>query len=1519
MQHKLVFQLLFILSVYFSNSSVAQDCQTAVSLPIIENFDNYATVFPSPCWQRFSSGYGQVEADENNCGYGTTGSGCVRFDLWGVYPGDVISFTTPLFNATTLSNTFVSFNLAYAVYNGHRDSLVVECSVDGGNTFAIIHTYISTIPDDLTTREEVFEYFNPTVDADWGYRQLTLPIGTNRIRFRVLSGEGTNLFMDNIMVVEAPALPVAPTDISFSNISAFTMQLNWTDNAINETGYRVYVSLNGVDYSLAATLPPGTTSFMAENLLQEGSAYFKVVSVSQAGESEPLMGTGVTTGMPPLQGFPLLFGTGTTNSNDAPADPIDGSSTAFSYQFAYTAAELKAAGILPNTRFAGLGFSISQDYGGGSLKDYIISMANISTTTSIHNSDAGLMVRNPMPYNPHVTLEGTFEMLNFDDFFTWNGLDNILVKICSGASGTENKIAGTNGGVRGESVANGSRIVNTGNSWCNDVTKPVGFKPQVQFDCLPPTGCSQPSSIYTNILNSTGINFGWVAPAVPPDGGYDWEMRVVLPFTNTSGVTHVSGHAAAGVTSVSISTTSHPTMRGGVRYRLYVKSTCAGAQWVPCETTFMLNCSVKSIPFSETFTEYNTVFPPACWTTVDPTNEKPLGIAGVSPTYMSSGSGSAKFSFFDKYATTTLDFTTPVFTATPEVAGGKYVLGFDHAYASNYGYDIFDELKIRISRDGGATYKDTVSYMGGRFGPLVTAPVTTNAFTPSNTQWARKFIELGPGINRIQFRGIAGYGNNLYLDNLRVEAALSSPTAPTSLTGTPITTSTIKLNWVQGGTTVSSFEIYRSLNNVDFELVGSVLGTVKTYTDALLSPSTLYYYRIVAVNQLYKSEPLTGSFSTTGCTTYKPVTHNLTNRSPSSSYSGTNPCVDLVINNNGNPVTHASFDLTGDVQVRNLTLNGVWGYSSPNKYKLYIEGDLNINGKPEGTTYGDAAWDFMYESPVRIKGNINVNKRGSLFAGDWEYTDIRVFGDINIRDNGRLELYNGNLIFSGTGIQKINDSSTSSDNCATSITVDKKNGSNVVFTGSNKELKIYTDVTVMNGSLSIPTGYLINNSASSGLFVAKDATLNLGAASEGLLGSNFSNVFSNIQLDSLSTVVYNSSTPQMIVPYSYGNLGVEAGSKFLTGNTIVRNQLSLSNGGILSTGPYTVTANAVDGGSNGYVVTDNAAGALIINKVGNTPVTFPVGYTSGGYTPAYISNSEPATFSVNAGPPPTGGFLTPDWTVDRIWDIKRTGGGNATLQFEWNTVNEHRPASVANKTTGWVVGHYCCGGNATWQEYNTAVSGTGPFKVSVSNINTFSPFAVGLSGAFSGIILPVQLLSFNGSLNQNNGAAALQWHVAQQQGIKHYVIEKSFDGISFQDAGIKGATGLGLAKYDFTDLLPFTSSFSTVYYRLKIVGINGEISYSGIVSLNAPLQQASKITLYPNPVSKGSLLQVNIRNGVLLHYKLSTAEGKVSMQKSGLRISGIASVQLPATLSAGVYYLYLQTDKGNWNERLIVK
>ncbi|WP_028978573.1 T9SS type A sorting domain-containing protein [Sporocytophaga myxococcoides] len=165
-------------------------------------------------------------------------------------------------------------------------------------------------------------------------------------------------------------------------------------------------------------------------------------------------------------------------------------------------------------------------------------------------------------------------------------------------------------------------------------------------------------------------------------------------------------------------------------------------------------------------------------------------------------------------------------------------------------------------------------------------------------------------------------------------------------------------------------------------------------------------------------------------------------------------------------------------------------------------------------------------------------------------------------------------------------------------------------------------------------------------------------------------------------------------------------------------------------------------------------------------------------------------------------------------------------------------------------------------------------------------------------VLPVQLLSFN--ISENNGVALLSWQTATERDASHFIIQKSYDGINYEDLGsVKaGGNSNSVLSYSFTDLI---SSQGLVYYRLKQVDYNGDFYFSPVRSINHHSDHSLKI--YPNPTENSFNIQFNNpsdNRGLLNVYSISG-----SLIEGGISISGNGKLTFGESLPSGVYILEL--------------
>ncbi|MGB1216246.1 MAG: immunoglobulin domain-containing protein, partial [Saprospiraceae bacterium] len=109
--------------------------------------------------------------------------------------------------------------------------------------------------------------------------------------------------------------------------------------------------------------------------------------------------------------------------------------------------------------------------------------------------------------------------------------------------------------------------------------------------------------------------------------------------------------------------------------------------------------------------------------------------------------------------------------------------------------------------------------------------------------------------------------------------------------------------------------------------------------------------------------------------------------------------------------------------------------------------------------------------------------------------------------------------------------------------------------------------------------------------------------------------------------------------------------------------------------------------------------------------------------------------------------------------------------------------------------------------------------------------------------LPVELLFLEGSIRKE--VNVLDWATASEINNSHFEVERSKNGVDFNYLGKVEGNGNSSTEitYSFIDTKPELVS----YYRLKQVDLNGEFSYTNVITLKRKTQGISFGNIYPSP------------------------------------------------------------------------
>ena len=95
--------------------------------------------------------------------------------------------------------------------------------------------------------------------------------------YRVRAFEGPNhSAFSNTATATTQATPAAPSNLTATAVSSSQINLAWTDNAVNEAGFKVERSTDGVNFTQVAALFPNKQAYSSTGLVAGTTYHFRV-------------------------------------------------------------------------------------------------------------------------------------------------------------------------------------------------------------------------------------------------------------------------------------------------------------------------------------------------------------------------------------------------------------------------------------------------------------------------------------------------------------------------------------------------------------------------------------------------------------------------------------------------------------------------------------------------------------------------------------------------------------------------------------------------------------------------------------------------------------------------------------------------------------------------------------------------------------------------------------------------------------------------------------------------------------------------------------------------------------------------------------------------------------------------------------------------------------------------------------------------------------------------------------------
>ena len=250
------------------------------------------------------------------------------------------------------------------------------------------------------------------------------------------------------------------------------------------------------------------------------------------------------------------------------------------------------------------------------------------------------------------------------------------------------------------------------------------------------------------------------------------------------------------------------------------------------------------------------------------------------------------------------------------------------------------------------------------------------------------------------------------------------------------------------------------------------------------------------------------------------------------------------------------------------------------------------------------------------------------------------------------------------------------------------------------------------------------------------------------------------------------------------------------------------------------------------------------------------------------------------------------------------------LSYVWQTIlrhnnHQHVEPIDTNKITSSVISRIGCNGDAYYWLIKLTV--TDAAGLSTTDSSKILPACGGL--------VPITLNSFKVSAQPKFNL--LNWVTSEEINLKWFEIERSYNGANFEKIGVVNAHSTsGINSYDFRDE-NFLDGY--IYYRLKMVDVDGKFSRSFVVRVYCGTGASSGLTVSPNPVNNEFLFGAVFDKAGQIIIRIIDANAAVVKTIKKQVNAGFNSFQIDRleNISEGVYFLEVIQDKQVRKTKLI--
>lgn len=177
------------------------------------------------------------------------------------------------------------------------------------------------------------------------------------------------------------------------------------------------------------------------------------------------------------------------------------------------------------------------------------------------------------------------------------------------------------------------------------------------------------------------------------------------------------------------------------------------------------------------------------------------------------------------------------------------------------------------------------------------------------------------------------------------------------------------------------------------------------------------------------------------------------------------------------------------------------------------------------------------------------------------------------------------------------------------------------------------------------------------------------------------------------------------------------------------------------------------------------------------------------------------------------------------------------------------------------------------------------------------------------------LVSFSGTTKDKK--VALHWNILSNNSLKTAIVEKASDPTKFSalaDIPVQSDN----SSYSFNDN---TVAQGTMYYRLKMVGMGGQVSYSNILAFRMDADKKQPFKMYPSVINDNATVNIVTDKNEQTSLQLVDLSGRTVYQKKIALLQGDNNVVVDgfSNIHQGTYVAVVKAGNNTYSQKIMIQ